>query len=87
MEVFGKVTSRRRVIWLYLTLVLTCAANVFLLWKLRSRYRLLAVVALVLAVLALLGGLSIGFLIAPPALLLSTVAVAMQLSESRRDSR
>lgn len=74
-------------IWLYMTLVCTCAANVVLLLRRRSRYRSLAVVALVLAVLALLTGLSIGFLIAPVALVISTVAVDMQLSESSRDGR
>jgi hypothetical protein len=47
----------------------------------------LAVVALVLAVLALLGGLSIGWLIAPVALVISTVAVGMQVAESSRDGR
>lgn len=73
-------------IWLYMTLVFTCTANVVLLWRRHSRYRSLAVVALLLAVLALVGGLSIGFLIAPPALLLSIVAVAMELSASNRAS-
>lgn len=74
-------------VWLYDTLVFTCAANVVLLWRRRSRYRSLAVVALVLAVLALLGGLSIGWLIAPVALVISTVAVGMQVAESSRDGR
>lgn len=74
-------------IWLYIALVLTCGANVALLWKSRSRYRPLAVVALLLAILALMGGFSIGFLIAPVALLLSSTAIGMQLLHGSRNDR
>ena len=74
-------------IWLYLTLVFTCTVNVGLLWARRSRFAFLALVALVLAVLALLGGLSIGFLIAPAALLVSTLAIALQLRANRGNAR
>jgi hypothetical protein len=66
-------------IWLYLTLVLTCAVTVYLLWKRRSRFVFLAATALALAVVAFLTGLGIGWLLAPVALLLQTIAVAAHL--------
>lgn len=69
-------------IWLYLTLVLTCAVTVYLLWTRRSRFVVVALVALALAAIAFAGGLSIGFLIAPAALLLQTVAVTLHLREA-----
>jgi len=69
-------------VWLYITLVFTCAANAALLWRRHSRYRGLSVVALLLAALALASGLSIGFLIAPVALALSTIAIGLQISRS-----
>jgi hypothetical protein len=67
------------VIWLYMTLVVSCTAIVGLLRARRSRFVSVAVVALVLAVIAFLGGLSIGYLVAPVALLLSTLAVGLHL--------
>ena len=73
-------------IWLYLALVLTCAVTVYLLWTRRSRFVVVALAALALAAIALAGGLSIGFLIAPVALLLQTVAVALHLRETDRDN-
>jgi hypothetical protein len=71
-------------IWLYFTLVLTCAVTVYLLWKRRSRFVFLAATALVLAGVALATGLGIGWLLAPVALLLQTTALAAHLRECDR---
>jgi hypothetical protein len=57
------------------------AVTVYLLWERRSRFTFLAATALVLAGAALAGGLSIGYLLAPAALLLQTIAVAAHLRE------
>jgi len=74
-------------LWWLMTLVFTCVANVVFLGRRRSRYRALAVVGLVIAVLALIGGMSIGYAIAPSAALISAVALAMHLWDGGRDIR
>lgn len=74
-------------IWLYGMLVLTSAATVYLLSTRRSRFLFVAVLALALAIVALAGGFSIGYLIAPAALLLQTVALAAHIRASETTQR
>ena len=74
-------------IWSYLMLIATSAWSTYLLWARRSRFVGVAVAALVLAILAYLTGLSIGFLIAPAALLLQTTALALHLKDTDHTPR
>jgi hypothetical protein len=71
---------------LFLTLVLGCAAITVALWTRRSPYVWLGAAATATSVLAVISGFTIGYLIAPIAMLLLTIAVMANIlrEQSRR---